>query len=97
MESSYGVVVGLGYVGLSSAVLLAQQNEVIGVDISQDRELAERTESPMGDLVLSQYLDERADFVHTDLQPQSLMLIMRLFQPQQIMTKLTFSILHLSN
>ena len=27
------VVVGLGYVGLSNAVLLAQHNEVIGVDM----------------------------------------------------------------
>ena len=31
------VVVGLGYVGLSNAVLLAQHNEVIGVDISRER------------------------------------------------------------
>lgn len=30
-------VVGLGYVGLSNAVLLAQHNDVIGVDLSQDR------------------------------------------------------------
>jgi Trk K+ transport system NAD-binding subunit len=31
------IVVGLGYVGLSNAVLLAQHNEVIGVDVSQER------------------------------------------------------------
>ena len=31
------VIVGLGYVGLSNAVLLAKQNEVIGVDILKDR------------------------------------------------------------
>ena len=31
------VVAGLGYVGLSNAVLLAQHNEVIGVDTSQER------------------------------------------------------------
>ena len=29
------VVVGLGYVGLSNAVVLAQHNEVFGVDISK--------------------------------------------------------------
>ena len=31
------VVVKLGYVGLPNAVLLAQNNEVIGVDISEER------------------------------------------------------------
>ena len=31
------VVVGLGYVGLSNAVLLAQHNQVIGVDVAQER------------------------------------------------------------
>ena len=30
------VIVGLGYLELSNAVMLAQKNEVIGVDIAQD-------------------------------------------------------------
>ena len=30
------VVVGMGYVGLSNSMLLAQHNNVIGVDISQE-------------------------------------------------------------
>lgn len=54
------VVVGLGYVGLSNAVLLAQHNEVIGVDISQERvdALNART-SPIIDAELSEYLAEK--------------------------------------
>ena len=46
--------------GLSNAVLLAQYNEVIGVDISQDRvdELNARR-SPIIDAELSQYLAEK--------------------------------------
>ena len=54
------VVVGLGYVGLSNAVLLAQHNEVIGVDISQKRvdELNAR-KSPIIDAELSEYLAEK--------------------------------------
>ncbi len=31
------VVVGLGYVGMSNAVILAQQNKVVGVDISEEK------------------------------------------------------------
>ena len=61
MQKNYKiVVVGLGYVGLSNAVLLAQHNEVIGVDISQDRvdALNART-SPIIDTELSQYLTEK--------------------------------------
>ena len=34
------VVVGLGYVGLANAVLLAQENEVIGVDTSYTKNRA---------------------------------------------------------
>jgi UDPglucose 6-dehydrogenase len=53
------VVVGLGYVGLSNAVLLAQHNEVIGVDISQERvDALNARKSPIIDAELSEYLAE---------------------------------------
>ena len=54
------VVVGLGYVGLSNAVLLAQHNEVIGVDISQGRvDMLNARKSPIIDAELSEYLAEK--------------------------------------
>ena len=54
------VVVGLGYVGLSNAVLLAQHNEVIGVDISQERvDALNARKSPIIDPELSKYLAEK--------------------------------------
>ena len=54
------VVVGLGYVGLSNAVLLAQHNEVIGVDISQERvDMLNARKSPIIDAELSDYLSKR--------------------------------------
>lgn len=50
-------VVGLGYVGLSNAVLLAQAHEVIAVDISQDRVRAvNNRRSPIVDPELENYL-----------------------------------------
>ena len=54
------VVVGLGYVGLSNAVLLAQHNDVIGVDISQERvDALNAKKSPIIDDELTQYLAEK--------------------------------------
>ena len=54
------VVVGLGYVGLSNAVLLAQHNEVIGVDISEERvKLLNEKISPIIDDELSKFLVEK--------------------------------------
>ena len=51
------VVVGLGYVGVSNAVLLAQYNEVIGVDILQERvDLLNNRISPIMDQEISEYL-----------------------------------------
>ena len=53
------VVVGLGYVGLSNAVLLAQHNEVIGVDINNERvDSINARKSPIIDTQLSRYLAE---------------------------------------
>ena len=54
------VVVGLGYVGLSNAVLLAQHNEVIGVDISLERvDALNARRSPIIDSELDEYLDKK--------------------------------------
>jgi len=54
------VIVGLGYVGLSNAVLLAQHNEVIGVDISKERvDALNARKSPIIDAELSEYLTEK--------------------------------------
>ena len=64
------VVVGLGYVGLSNGVLLAQHNEVIGVDISKERvDALNAKRSPIVDAELSEYLAYRDlnFFASTDL------------------------------
>ena len=53
------VVVGLGYVGLSNAVLLARHNEVIGVDISQQRVDAFNARKPsIIDMAMLEYLNK---------------------------------------
>lgn len=54
------VVVGLGYVGLSNAVLLAQRNEVIGVDISKERvDLINSKCAPFRDPLISGFLTSK--------------------------------------
>ena len=65
------VVVGLGYVGMSSAVLLARKTKVIGVDVSKSRvDLVNARKSPVADQGLSEYLsDFDLDlFASTDLE-----------------------------
>lgn len=50
-------VVGLGYVGLSNAILLAQHNEVVAVDLSHDRvDLVNAGKAPIEDAESSDYL-----------------------------------------
>lgn len=54
-------VIGLGYVGLSNAVLLAQHNEVIAVDVSQERvDQIGRGASPIADQELEEYLTQKS-------------------------------------
>ena len=54
------VVAGLGYVGLSMAVLLGHHHRVIGVDVDEDRvDLLRSRHSPVGDPELEDYLARR--------------------------------------
>lgn len=55
------VIVGLGYVGLSNAVLLAQKNHVIGVDICEERiRLLNKRISPISDPKLCEYFANKS-------------------------------------
>jgi UDPglucose 6-dehydrogenase len=50
-------IAGTGYVGLSNAVLLAQHNEVIAVDIIQEKvDLINNKKSPISDVEIEDFL-----------------------------------------
>lgn len=50
-------VVGVGYVGLSNAILLAQHNEVLAVDVSEERvDMVNARKSPLVDREIEDYL-----------------------------------------
>ncbi len=54
-------IVGIGYVGLSNAVLLSQHNKVYAVDIQPKRvELVNNRQSPIIDKELQEYLSEKS-------------------------------------
>jgi UDPglucose 6-dehydrogenase len=60
-------VVGLGYVGMSVAVLLARHNKVVAVDVMPDRvALVNQRKSPIEDADISRHLaEEQLDLVAT--------------------------------
>ena len=53
-------VAGAGYVGLSNAVLLAQHNEVIVVDVLQEKvDMINNRKSPIIDMEIEDYLSNK--------------------------------------
>ena len=53
-------VAGLGYVGIANAILLAQHNEVLAVDvISEKVEMINKKISPISDPEIEEYLAEK--------------------------------------
>lgn len=54
------VIAGTGYVGLSNAMLLAQHNEVVAVDIVQEKiDLLNNKQSPIEDAEISDFLQNK--------------------------------------
>ena len=64
-------VIGTGYVGLSNAVLLAQNNDVVALDISEDRvALIKRGESPIKDKDITEFLKNKTLRLQATLDKQ---------------------------
>jgi UDPglucose 6-dehydrogenase len=64
-------IAGLGYVGLSNAVLLAQHNEVVAIDIAAEKvALLNRKQSPIEDAEIEDYLQHRALNLRATLDKQ---------------------------
>lgn len=59
MKKNIITVVGIGYVGLSIAILLAQQNKVYALDIESEKvNIINQHKSPINDKDITHYLKE---------------------------------------
>ncbi len=64
-------IAGTGYVGLSNAVLLAQHNEVVALDIIAEKvDMLNRKESPIEDLEIEDYLANKTLNLRATLSKQ---------------------------
>ncbi len=64
-------VVGIGYVGLSNAILLAQHNEVFALDVMAEKvEKINRRESPLEDKEAEDYLAQKELSLYATLDPE---------------------------
>jgi UDPglucose 6-dehydrogenase len=64
-------IAGTGYVGLSNAVLLAQHNEVVALDIIAEKvDMLNRKESPIEDLEIEDYLAHKTLNLRATLSEQ---------------------------
>ncbi|WP_417440105.1 nucleotide sugar dehydrogenase [Idiomarina abyssalis] len=64
-------VSGTGYVGLSNAVLMAQNNEVVALDLLKDKvDLINSGESPIDDKEITEFLRERDLNLKATLSPE---------------------------
>lgn len=63
-------VVGIGYVGLASAVLLAQHNEVVALDIQKEKaDMISRGQTPIIDSEIEEYLATRELSLSATIDP----------------------------
>ena len=64
-------IAGLGYVGMSNAVLLAQHNEVVGIDLDPAKvAMVNARQSPIEDAELEDYLAHKALNLRATLSKQ---------------------------
>ncbi|WP_168583395.1 nucleotide sugar dehydrogenase [Gephyromycinifex aptenodytis] len=64
-------VAGLGYVGLANAVILAQEHEVVAVDVDPDRATAiNERRSPIADPDIEEYLEHRTLSLRATTEPE---------------------------